>query len=296
MNAIKHPLTQDQCNASRITPGRPLDPDHQARVLEEFYREGYALIPAVLTPEEVAHLRELGDRFIDHPETAPQGYAAPVATAMVLRCTQSLHRAFCDMLVREPFLSLAEAVLGSNAGFCGQNIIRSDKDTGISIWHIDDILEFPLPPEIPRHDPRIRMPVFWFSFQIALSDIDSPEKGPTEVVPGSHYSGRDVNPARKASVDPSEFEGRRPTPILCRAGDVYLFNHQLWHRGSINRSNERRYLMQNQYCKAWGRTRFASADAVCKIASEALEGASPRLLKLLRREDLLPGNEVEKPR
>lgn len=268
---------------SRITAGRSLDAQHQARVLEEFYREGLAIIPGVLTADEVAQLRELGDRFIDHPEAAPQGYAAPVVNAMVLRCTQSLHRAFCDMLVREPFLSLAEAVLGPGAGFCGQNIIRSEKDAGISTWHIDDILEFPLPPEISRHDARIKMPVFWFSFQIALSDIDSIENGPTEYVPGSHYSGRKV-----PDGGPYEFEGRGPAPVLCRAGDVYLFNHQIWHRGTVNRSNRRRYLMQNQYCKAWGIGRFSAADAVCKIDADVLSGAAPRLLKLLRRDELLP--------
>jgi len=268
---------------SRITAGTQLEPAHQARVLEEFYREGYAILPGVLKREEVAQLRHLADQFIDHKETAPKGYAAPVYNAMVLRCTQNLHRAFCDMLTREPFLSLAEAVLGPNAGFCGQNVIRSDKDTGISAWHVDDILEFPLPPEIPRHDARIRMPVFWFSFQIALSDITSPENGPTEVVAGSHYSGRNVS---KDSA--GEFEGRGPTPILCKAGDVYLFNHQLWHRGSINRSSERRYLMQNQYCRQWGIHRFSAADAVCKIDGGDLAGASPRLLKLLRRDELLP--------
>jgi len=59
------------------------------------------------------------------------------------------------------------------------------------------------------------MPVFWFSFQIALSDIDTPEKGPTEIVPGSHYSGRKVN-----REGPYDFEGRGPTPVLCRAGDI----------------------------------------------------------------------------
>lgn len=267
--------------SSRITAGAKLAPDHQARVLEEFYREGIAVIPGVLTADEVAHLRELGDLFIDYPETAPNGYAAPVYNAMVLRCTQSLHRAFCDILVREPFLSLAEAVLGANAGFCGQNIIRSEPSTGISGWHVDDILEFPLPPDVPRHDARARMPVFWFSFQIALSDIDTIENGPTEVVPGSHYSGRDV-PSRETG---GVFEGRGPKPIFCKAGDIYLFNHQLWHRGAVNTSNRRRYLMQNQYCKAWGPYRFNSADAVCKIGAESLVGASTRLLQMLRRED-----------
>ena len=274
---------QNTLSESRITRGAELNPEQQARVLEQFYRDGYAMLRGVLTGDEVAHLREIADYFIDNPDAAAgRGYAGPVGTAMVLRCTQSLHRAFCDMLVREPFLSLAEAVCGANAGFCGQNVIRSDYETGISNWHIDDILEFPLPDDIPRHDPRIRMPVFWFSFQIALSDIEAVENGPTELVPGSHYSGRGVPPNTETPV----FEGQGPIPMLCQAGDVYLFNHQLWHHGMINRSRRRRYLMQNQYCKAWGIQRFSAKDAICNLPADELSGASERLLKLLRRTDV----------
>jgi ectoine hydroxylase-related dioxygenase (phytanoyl-CoA dioxygenase family) len=272
---------QTTIGESRITRGAKLEPEHEAQVLEQFYREGYTLLPGVLTADEVACLRELADYYIDHPDAGEgRGYAAPVCTAMVLRCTQSLHRAFCDMLVREPFLGLAEAICGPNAGFCGQNVIRSDKDTAVSYWHIDDILEFPLPDDMLRHDARIRMPVFWFSFQIALSDIESVEHGPTELVPGSHYSGRSV----PQNTDTPTFEGRGPVPILCRAGDVYLFNHQLWHRGMINCSDRRRYLMQNQYCKAWGIYRFSAQDNICNLPGDELDGASERLLKLLRRD------------
>jgi ectoine hydroxylase-related dioxygenase (phytanoyl-CoA dioxygenase family) len=272
---------QTELSESRITCGAMLEPAHQARVLEQFYRDGYAMLHGVLTDDEVAQLRELADYYIDHQQMAAgRGYAAPVDTAMVLRCTQSLHRAFCDMLLREPFLSLAEAICGANAGFCGQNVIRSDTNTAVSRWHIDDILEFPLPDDVPRHDPRIRMPVFWFSFQIALSDIESVEHGPTELVPGSHYSGRSV----PQDTDTPIFEGQGPIPMLCRAGDVYLFNHQLWHRGMINRSDRRRYLMQNQYCKAWGIYRFSAQDSICNLPADELDGASERLLKLLRRD------------
>jgi hypothetical protein len=53
----------------------------------------------------------------------------------------------------------------------------------------------------------------------------------------------------------------------------------------INRSERRRYLMQNQYCKAWGIQRFSAKDAICNLPGNELGGASERLLRLLRRED-----------
>jgi len=261
-----------------IKTGEKLEPAEQERVLKMFYREGYALIPGVLSAEETTFLRELTDLYIDHPEKRPRGYAAPVHTAMVLRSTQGMHRAFCDLLAREPFLSLAEAVLGPNVGFCGQNVIRSDRDTGISTWHVDDILEFPLPDEVARHDARVQMPVFWCSFQIALSDIDGPEHGPTEIVPGSHYSGR-----KPPQEEPLEFDGRGPLPVLCKAGDIYLFNHQVWHRGSPNKSDRRRYLMQNQYCRAWALRRFNSVDAEVRLPEKEMGEMPERMAQLLTK-------------
>jgi ectoine hydroxylase-related dioxygenase (phytanoyl-CoA dioxygenase family) len=245
-------------------------------VLEEFYREGFALIRGVLSAEEAGRLRELADRFIDDPAVA-RDFVTPVVNTQVLRSTQALDRAFADLLVREPMVSLAEAVLGPNLAFCGQNVIRSDQSAGITHWHVDDLVEFPLPENVTRHDARVRLPVFWFSFQIALSDIDSPETGPTEGVPGSHYSGRQAPAEESARV----FEGRRAVPILCKAGDAYLFNHQLWHHGSTNRSARRRYLMQNQYCRAWGPYRFNSPDAARRLSDEKMAGASERLSRLL---------------
>jgi len=116
---------------------------------------------------------------------------------------------------------------------------------------VDDVLEFPLPPDIPRHDARIRMPVLWMTVQVALSDIESEAYGPTQFVPFTHYSGR--QPPRQ---DTPTFEGHGPTNALCRAGDIYLTNHQCWHRGAPNLSNRTRYVMQLQYAQRWADRRF----------------------------------------
>lgn len=263
---------------SGISAGERLTDAEHKRVLQEFHRDGIVLLRQALTPAETNLIRTTTDALIDAPPAGVTPVVENYMGAEVLRYTQSLHRLFCDMLVREPFLSLAEAVLGPDCGFVGQNVIRGRPGGAISRWHVDDVLEFPLPPELPRHDARMTMPVTWFSIQIALSDIDAPEHGPTEVVRGSHYSGRVV------PVDaPIVFEGRTPEPVLCKAGDVYLFNHQLWHRGSPNTGTRTRYLMQNQYARRWCNTRFGLAQNKCLLSAEALEGADRRLLRMLDR-------------
>ena len=109
------------------------------------------------------------------------------------------------MLLREPILSLAEAIVGENCKFCGQNVLRNLPGLSIDRWHVDGSVHFPVTDEMPRHDPRLRMPVMWFTIQMALNDIDTIEEGPTQYVRVTHYSGRHPN-----DQDNPEFEGNKP--------------------------------------------------------------------------------------
>src|SRR5262249_51917221 len=116
----------------------------------------------VLPPDVVQHLRALADGYLDNPNPLSRE-AEMVYGTEVLRNTQSLDPFFSEFLVRQPFLSLAEAIVGPNPGFCGQNVIRSQRGQGISLWHVDDTVEIPLPADVPRHDARLQLPVVWFS-------------------------------------------------------------------------------------------------------------------------------------
>ena len=79
----------------------------------------------------------------------------------------------------------------------------------------DGQVHFPLPDDVPRFDPRIQMQVLWITVQMALTDIETIDQGPTQYVPGSHYSGRGPN-----DQDHPEFDGRGPTSVFCKAGDI----------------------------------------------------------------------------
>lgn len=143
---------------------------------------------------------------------------------------------------------MVEAALGAGAKFNAMNVIRNGQGQAISRWHVDDVLEFPLPPDIPRFDARIRMPVLWMTVQVALSDIDEVEHGPTQFVPGSHYSGRVKPPANpsKARAASGLLQSRR-----------HLFDQSpTWHRGAPNLSERVRYIMQLQYATGWADRRF----------------------------------------
>ena len=216
---------------------------------EAFFREGCVVISGVLSSAEIATLRAKTDEYAANPDT-PKKHISYAGTTLILRRCHEMDPVFEALTMRESMRKIAEAVLGPDPRFNAMNVIRNERGQAISRWHVDDVVEFPLPPLIPRFDPRMRMPVFWMTIQIALSDIDSIEHGATQFVPTSHYSGR------LPQSDNPTFEGFGPAAILCKAGDIYLTNHQCWHRGAPNLSDRTRYLMQIQFAQRWADKRF----------------------------------------
>ncbi len=255
-----------------IQEGSPFSEARTRDIIRDFKRDGFVLIPGVLDPDEVTALREKTDEFFADPAANEGGY---VQKDFILRHTNELDPIFCDLLVREPILGLMEAIFGPGCQQCGMNVLRTDRTNAIDRWHVDDALFFPLPDDVPRHDPRIDMPVLWLTVQVALTDIDSAEYGPTQYVPGSHYSGR-----HPAKADPPAFEGRGPVSILCKAGDIYLHNSQCWHRGTPNGSDRIRYLLQQQYGPRWAFPRY-NAYIRYGVPERLLDGADERLKKVL---------------
>lgn len=277
---------------SPILSGKPFSEEKTTQIAQQFFRDGFIYIPDVLTEDEVTALREKTDTFFNDPELAERtnpdladvryiqmgthadsGETSP----FILRNTIELDPIFRDMLLREPILSLAEAIVGKNCKFCGQNVLRNLPGLSISNWHIDGSVHFPVSDEMPRHDPRLRMPVMWFTVQMALNDIDSIDEGPTQYVRGSHYSGRHPN-----DLENPEFEGNKPVSIYCKAGDIYLQDPQCWHRGAPNLSDKTRYILQSQYAANWAYWRFNLCNGV-PVPEDALQNASDQLLSLLGR-------------
>ena len=194
-------------------------------------RQGFVHVPAVFGPEEVQLLRRQMDALFDDP--ALQGREDPELHdsqyvqkgGMLLRNTISLAPSFLNLLTHPVLLALGEAALGPNCRFCGQNGLRSAPGMAIDTFHVDCPVIFPLPEGTPRHE--YPPPLLWLTVQIALSDVDSVDHGPTQYVPCSHMSGR--YPPRD-TPHPS-FEGQGPVSMLCKAGDVYVQNPNCWHRG-----------------------------------------------------------------
>lgn len=79
-----------------------------------------------------------------------------------------------------------------------------------------------------------------------LLDDFTAESGATHVIPGSH---RDPTPLPRSMRAPGHVHpGERA--VAARAGDVLVFNGHLWHRGTRNRSDGPRRVLQCQFVVA----------------------------------------------
>src|ERR1700731_3082140 len=135
-------------------------------IADEFFREGCVVVPGVLNSAEVDLLRSRTDDYYNRRQEIPARHASYAMSAFVLRNCADLDDVYKATLTHEPIPALVEAVLGPQPRFNALNVIRNEPGTAISTWHVDDVVEFPLPDDIPRFDARIRMPVFWFTVQV----------------------------------------------------------------------------------------------------------------------------------
>jgi len=231
-----------------VQDARPYSVEQTAQYKAEFARDGYLLLPGVLTSVEIEALKAGIDRVLEDPKSQETSNIYGSYIAVRLFETDPL---FEDMLTREPIISLMESILGPNCHLIAENAVRNVPGQAIDTFHADDLVIFPAGEDGKRHDASLTMPIFMCTVQIPLTDIPSVEYGPTQFVPGSHYSGTQPNDLYNPS-----FEGQEPVSILCKAGDIYLHNGQCWHRGAPNTSDRTRYLLQLAYGMRWVSQRF----------------------------------------
>lgn len=256
---------------------QPFDEEITRRIVEDFNRDGYCFLENVLTLEEVDALREGMKRKWNDPRIQADEAGDHIRGISMMRMYE-YDRNFRDLIEREPIVSLAEAILGADCHMMSQNALRYEPGQGGG-WHLDDRIHFPLPDGVPRHSPDIPIPCFVMNAMIPLSRADSIEYGVTDVIPGSHFAGRNPNDRENPT-----FEGRRAVSLTANPGDVYMFHNQVWHRGSRNNSDEVRYVGSVVYSQRMIAQRlYPFIDY--RMPDHVWEGAGPRLQRLLGRHE-----------
>ncbi len=248
-----------------------------------FQRDGYYEFGKLMEDEEVETLREDMQRKWDDPRMHEPARDQIRGTSLMRMFEYSY--AFRDLIVREPFASLAEAILGDDCHCMAQNALYTPPnpkavEDGPGGWHLDDLVHFPLPDDVPRHDPAVPPPCFVMQIFTPLTDVEAVRYGPTQVVPESHYAGR--HPHLPGEQDRPEFDGKGPHSFLVRTGDAYMFNNQIWHRGAPNASDRTRLMAGVTYSKRFiAQKLYPFIDY--RMPDHVWAEASPRLQRMLGR-------------
>lgn len=260
---------------SAIKKGQAYDEATTSRIVEQLYTDGYVHLGPVLEDAEVAALRGALERKASDPRILADEDGDHARGISYMRMFE-YDNAFRDLIVREPFASLAEAVLGDDCHVMAQNALIYQPGMGGG-WHVDDLLHYPLPDGVEAHDPAIRLPCMVMQIFTPLTDADTIECGCTEVVPGSHRAGRKPND----SANPT-FAGRGSVPILARAGEAYLFHNQIWHQGAVNQSDNPRILGGVTYSRRFVAQKFYPFIDY-QMPAHVWGGADARLQRFLGR-------------
>ena len=179
--------------------------------IESFHTNGFLVIPNVLTPEKCEVLRNDYDKILKKTEDEKSDTSNPVIKAHT--SIKIMERMFehspnnLDLFAIEPIVTFAEYLIGGangtgyskDDGIPNANVVHVIHNNSFKIppqtdglanngWHQDDT------PHVLSIDGKplnnIRLNVLAFTVNYYLTDVLSPENGPTQVIPGSHLFGK----------------------------------------------------------------------------------------------------------
>ena len=239
-------------------------------------REGWAVLPAVFSAEEVSSLKaDLERVYATEARDDRTGGARDPVEDDDFRYEMFNRSALAQTAIAHPaILEVIEPLLGEDchviANTCWRNPPRAENEHGGGNWHVDSGPHVPRAEGIPWDD-RIPYPVFAIGAHLYVQDCPLP-CGPTGVIPGSHRSGRPPPFDRLQDVD-LECEGRGVHAMEAKAGDVALFVSDVWHRRlPTSEGDAGRFFLQAHY----GRRDIAQRVRPTAVANHLSEAAAAR--------------------
>jgi ectoine hydroxylase-related dioxygenase (phytanoyl-CoA dioxygenase family) len=214
-------------------------------LLAQFNRDGFLVLPDVLSPTEVATLRTGLERvFNQHSAEADIYHMQDIWRPKMFEHGQEF-----EALIDHPGIAdFAEAVLGNDCHMIAQTGLKTSPGKTITFWHLDDACRFPLP-EGQKLPAEIPMPTYVINMNYYLCDVDE-ELGPTQFIPGSHRAGRVPRAEDNDADGTPSYEGKTLVSSCGKAGTLVLWNDQTWHRGGPNVSNGRvRWVIQTPFAR-----------------------------------------------
>lgn len=254
--------------------------DDVANDLAAIRRDGFVVLPGLLSPATLAAMRTALEPFL-RAELLGRNDFEGVLTERVYSLV-ARGPIFADLVEHPRILAICDRLLAPNYLLTASQAINIRPGETPQPFHTDDAFY-----AVPRPRKAISVSTIW------AIDAFTAENGATQVVPGSHRWGDEAVPlleqidfgtraraervARPEAPVPGEL-APQVRDVLMPAGAVIVFLGTLMHRGGGNRSDGARLALSNQYCEPWARQQ---ENYTLSVPREVARTLSPRVQALL---------------
>ncbi|MFN8072971.1 MAG: phytanoyl-CoA dioxygenase family protein [Mycobacterium sp.] len=231
--------------------GQSVDPVVAEADLAAVQRDGFVILPDLLSGEQLAQIRAAVTPLLDHHGRNPFEGRLTQRIYSVLNKTRA-----CDVIADHPrVLALLDRLLLPNYLLSMLQVINILPGEKAQMLHTDDAF-YPL----PRPRKALGAATIW-----AIDDFTA-DNGATDIIPGSHLWGEEA-------PDPADRQ-----PVVMPAGSCVFFPGTLWHGGGANRSDRPRLAVTAQYCEPWVRPQEAFTLSMTRDTVRAVSEDIRRML------------------
>lgn len=207
-----------------------------------FERDGFLVLPGVLSQAEITRWLSVVDRLDRIERTAKQ--AGPLGFVEVRNAIAKDHE-LKDLITHPAVFPLVADLMGPDLQIITtHSMVRGTARPGTaadfkaSPWHKDGGAQIPA--------VNGRCPWLYTKVGFFLTDLSQPGRGNLRVVPGSHHSA-----AFPAKSDPTQVDPDGTIEVLTAPGDVVIFQQALWHSVGPNISSIARKNIYLGYSQRW---------------------------------------------
>ena len=260
--------------------------------VETYRREGYLILPDVLTRPEVENLQRVTDAFVENSRAVTahteifdleDGHTPAQPRLRRIVSPHRRHPIYAAMVRHPRIISALRALWGPNIRFDQSKLNMKSGGFGSPVeWHQDWAF-------YPHTNDDLA------AVGIMIDDIDL-DNGPMLVLPRSHAGPIHDHHAEGrfcGAIDASrsDLDLSRATPCVGRAGTITIHHVRLVHGSAANRSARPRRFLLHQYraADAWPLLRWPGAlESWTELLVSGEETLTPRLAAVPVRLPLPP--------
>ncbi len=239
--------------------------------IEFYFDQGYLLIEAVLTPEELLKMQEITYDLIDKSRTVTKsndqydldkGHSAETPKLTRVKLPHKQHPFFWEVLKKSRMTDVLRQLLGENVLLQTSKLNAKAPGGGAAVeWH-QDWAFYP-----HTNDDML-------AFGVLLEDV-SLENGPLQVIPGSHKgpilshnSDLGVFCGAVHPEDP-EFHLDQAVTLTGRAGSMSIHHARTLHGSAPNISDRARLMLFYECCAADAWPLMGAANYMQRLPQDA---------------------------